>query len=30
VRPDDEVLGTVLLVVSVLPLAQALLPGRRR
>lgn len=28
-RPDDEVLGTVLLVVSVLPLAQALLPGRR-
>ena len=29
VRPDDEVLGTVLLVVSVLPLAQALLPGRR-
>jgi predicted unusual protein kinase regulating ubiquinone biosynthesis (AarF/ABC1/UbiB family) len=30
VRPDDEVLGTVLLVVCVLPLAQALLPGRRR
>jgi len=29
VRPDDEVLGTVLLVVSVLPLARALLPGRR-
>lgn len=29
VRPDDEVLGTVLLVVSVIPLAQALLPGRR-
>ncbi|WP_445443708.1 ABC1 kinase family protein [Clavibacter sp. km1a] len=29
-RPDDEVLGTVLLVVSVVPLAQALLPGRRR
>jgi predicted unusual protein kinase regulating ubiquinone biosynthesis (AarF/ABC1/UbiB family) len=29
-RPDDEVLGTVLLVVSVIPLAQALLPGRRR
>ncbi|OUE27024.1 ABC1 kinase family protein [Clavibacter michiganensis] len=28
-RPDDEVLGTVLLVVSVIPLAQALLPGRR-
>jgi predicted unusual protein kinase regulating ubiquinone biosynthesis (AarF/ABC1/UbiB family) len=28
-RPDDEVLGTVLLVVSVVPLAQALLPGRR-
>ncbi|MDA3803518.1 AarF/UbiB family protein [Clavibacter sp. CT19] len=30
VRPDDEMLGTVLLVVSVIPLAQALLPGRRR
>ncbi|WP_317232825.1 ABC1 kinase family protein [Clavibacter capsici] len=29
IRPDDEVLGTVLLVVSVVPLAQALLPGRR-
>jgi predicted unusual protein kinase regulating ubiquinone biosynthesis (AarF/ABC1/UbiB family) len=29
-RPDDEVLGTVLLVVSAIPLAQALLPGRRR
>jgi predicted unusual protein kinase regulating ubiquinone biosynthesis (AarF/ABC1/UbiB family) len=29
-RPDDEVLGTVLLVVAVVPLAQALLPGRRR
>jgi predicted unusual protein kinase regulating ubiquinone biosynthesis (AarF/ABC1/UbiB family) len=29
-RPDDEVLGTVLLVVSAVPLAQALLPGRRR
>ncbi|MBF4617098.1 AarF/ABC1/UbiB kinase family protein [Clavibacter sp. VKM Ac-2873] len=29
VRPDDEVLGTVLLVVSAIPLAQALLPGRR-
>ncbi|MDO4047511.1 AarF/UbiB family protein [Clavibacter michiganensis] len=28
-RPDDEALGTVLLVVSVIPLAQALLPGRR-
>ncbi|CCE75129.1 ABC1 kinase family protein [Clavibacter nebraskensis] len=28
-RPDDEVLGTVLLVVSVIPLAQALLPGHR-
>ncbi|OUE21395.1 putative protein kinase UbiB [Clavibacter michiganensis] len=28
-RADDEVLGTVLLVVSVIPLAQALLPGRR-
>ncbi|WP_435092673.1 ABC1 kinase family protein [Clavibacter michiganensis] len=28
-RPDDEVLGTVLLVLSVIPLAQALLPGRR-
>lgn len=28
-RPDDEVLGTVLLVVSVIPFAQALLPGRR-
>ncbi|ALD12474.1 ABC1 kinase family protein [Clavibacter capsici] len=28
-RPDDEALGTVLLVVSVVPLAQALLPGRR-
>ncbi len=28
-RPDDEALGPVLLVVSVIPLAQALLPGRR-
>ncbi|AJW78562.1 ABC1 kinase family protein [Clavibacter michiganensis] len=28
-RPDDEVLGTVLLVVAVIPLAQAVLPGRR-
>ncbi|PPF88943.1 ABC transporter [Clavibacter michiganensis] len=28
-RPDDEALGTVMLVVSVIPLAQALLPGRR-
>ncbi|OUE32417.1 putative protein kinase UbiB [Clavibacter michiganensis] len=28
-RPDDEALGTVLLVVAVIPLAQALLPGRR-
>jgi predicted unusual protein kinase regulating ubiquinone biosynthesis (AarF/ABC1/UbiB family) len=28
-RPDDEVLGTVLLVVSVIPLVQAILPGRR-
>ncbi|RIJ57149.1 ABC1 kinase family protein [Clavibacter phaseoli] len=28
-RPDDEALGTVLLVVAVVPLAQALLPGRR-
>ncbi|MBD5382728.1 ABC1 kinase family protein [Clavibacter sepedonicus] len=28
-RPDDEVLGTVLMVVSVFPLAQALVPGRR-
>ncbi len=28
-RPDDEALGTVLLVVSVIPLAQALLPARR-
>ncbi len=28
-RPDDEALGTVLRVVSVIPLAQALLPGRR-
>ncbi|RIJ20690.1 AarF/ABC1/UbiB kinase family protein, partial [Clavibacter michiganensis subsp. insidiosus] len=27
-RPDDEVLGTVLLVVAVIPLAQAVLPGR--